>query len=133
MSFNYNKNQERRDDLLSKYLNGNVISYTVVYFNGVPLDVIKQLRDENFLDPNDKQNDAPNASQFIDFVDKYPFVKFHGYTVAKNREDYRTTIEGLTADHYNKDQYPDFVKDFISFNRLADDLEYEGRFYSWYD
>jgi hypothetical protein len=130
--FNYNEDQDRRNEILSKYLK-NKINYDVVYFKEVPLDVMQKLSNENFLDPNDKQNDAPTASEFIEFAEKYPFVKFHGYIVSKDRKDYRTTIEGLEAPSYDKKKYPDFVKDFIAFNRLADDLEYDNKFYSWFD
>jgi hypothetical protein len=134
MNFEYNMNEDRKYELLKKYIS-NREAYDVMYFKDLPLEAMELLYNEKFIDPNDNQNGSPTAIEFIEFVQQYPFVKFHGYTVSKDRKDYRTTIEGLSyTGSVDEKRYPNFVKDFIVLNKQADDLEYEDKkFYSWFD
>jgi hypothetical protein len=134
MNFEYNMNEDRRNELLKDYLSTKIL-YDVMYFKDLPLKAMESLYNEKFIDPNDNQNGSPTAVEFIEFVQKYPFVKFHGYTVSKNRKDYRTTIEGLNyKGPVDETHYPNFVKDFIVLNKRADELNYEdNKFFSWFD
>lgn len=70
---------------------------------------------EGFTEPNDRQNRSPTASQFLNFMKRWPTAVANGYAVHPDRDDYRVTVEGLDIDvrHMNK-----FEK-----QRLAEALE----------
>jgi hypothetical protein len=61
----------------------------------------------------------------------HPKVTAHGYVVTHEREDYRTSIEGLSFDGKVSKK---LLLDFVHLCRQADEfVADERRLYSWWD
>ncbi len=139
-----NKDEGLRNSILKPYLINKSGNYSggALSFRDVPFDVMKKLFCFDFIDPRDTQNNSPTNREFIDFGKKFPFVKYHGYVISAEREDYRLSIEGVNfvvskKDH--KGKKTKLIKDFKKLNNGADELVVsEGEdgsveFYSWFD
>lgn len=125
-----NKDQKIRDILLKienqKYMGG------VARFISLDLERLEKLIGGNFLNLDDKQNNAPPIQEFYEFMKKYPCVKAHGYAVDKARTDYRISVEGLH--HAGNDISKELQLDFMKLCRKADELTCtEKKLYSWWD
>jgi hypothetical protein len=125
-----NKAQHARDIILGienqKYLGG------IARFISLTVEKLEELIKRNFLNLDDKQNEAPTIQEFYELMKKYPCVKAHGYAVDKERSDYRISIEGLH--HVGNDISKELQLDFMKLCRKADDLTCtDKKLYSWWD
>jgi len=128
--FKYNKDQKRRDELLG--IKGKRDTYKLSSysrFDDLSVETLGILLDEKFINPEEKQNDAPSVGEFYDFMVKHPEYKAIGYAIGLERTDYRTSIEGLTGEGKNIGAILDFAVKF----RLADEFDIEGYQRCWYD
>lgn len=116
-----NRNEEDRDRLIFGEFNPNEYHGGIRYFHGLSLATLQELFDRHFIDPNDRQNDAPTAKQFKAFMERYPAYTAHGYAVMLPRDDYRVTLDGVTkrapADSMNE------LKDFATLFKDADTFD----------
>ena len=64
-------------------------------YQDMSVDTLKELRDKNYLDPEDCQNDSPSIEQFIELMERHPLMTAHGYAVSFERDDYRFSVEGV--------------------------------------
>ena len=108
--------------------------YGISKFKDLPLDVIKQLIEKGYLDPDDYQNCSPTVSSIVKFVEEHDPAnwRFHGYVVSAERDDTRVSIEGINSlKPLGKDDLIDFLQEF----RYADELDAERNetVYCWYD
>lgn len=93
-------------------------------------NVLKELVKKGYLDPKDKQNDAPTAGEFIKFMEKYPEFEAHGYIIDNEREDRRISIEGLSGYPQSEEAKEAFEEMFSE----ADEFNIEDdEYYCWYD
>ena len=100
-------------------------------FEGLTLDQLNLLLDEGFIDPEERQNDAPTTIEFKSFLEAYPDATIHGYIISPNRDDYRISIEGA---EYNGDVSKEMMIDFIEMFRFADDFTVSDNcLYCWFD
>lgn len=103
-------------------------------FKNLSCQKAKELMERGYLSPEDQQNYAPTAKEFVDFMDAHDPDNWtlHGYSVSPEREDVRATIEGIESvgpltDH----DMVDFLRTFrIADKLIADD---EKPVYCWYD
>ena len=131
-TFEFNMNHKKRDKLLGlSVIWGKDDSGGIIYVDSLPLPLLEQLFNERFIDPNDRQNFAPSAKEFLDFMRKHPAAVAHGYVVSPNREDYRVSIEGLFV--RRKDVTPELRQEFKKFCKGADELNLNGNLSSWWD
>ena len=135
-SFTYmRQNAERREQLI--YGRGfdpaNYSSDGIAYFQGISMDMLRQLIAEGFLNPFERQNDSPTVKEMMDFCageDEDNWI-FHGYTISPERIDYRVSIEGFEA---RTEPSSLRKKEFALFNHKASKLLLgEGECYCWYD
>jgi hypothetical protein len=112
------------------------------FFEDLTLDKLAQLLEENFAEPQQTQNNSPTIQEFYEFGQKSqnlgyePF--FIGYVVSPDREDYRTSIEGiqmsLEAETIDSRIYADFVSAFKRFAETAHEKDISSRLlYAWWD
>jgi hypothetical protein len=127
--FDLNPDSTRRDEILGLKWNDEFGGIST--FEGITLKQVETLLSENFIDPQNTQNESPTAEQFIDFMRKYPVAQAHGYAVSPTRDDYRVTIEGLYVPC--ADVTVQLLRDFVSLCRDADKLQISGDLYSWWD
>ena len=127
--FQYNKDQETRDSMLS--FNWGEKDGTYRKFSNLDISTLKQLVAQKFADPDEQQNDAPTIAEFVEFMEKYPNMKAHGYVTGHPRSDYRLSIEGIEGQIINYEN----MRDFISVFRIADEFEINENGYCrcWYD
>lgn len=127
-----NRDAKRRNNLLDSFFVKNSDDRI---FCELTAEVMQQLIDENFLDPEDTQNDSPSAGEFLDFMKKYPFVKAHGYAVDVSRSDYRITIEGIEAEIPSDENVKiTFIIDFADLCRDASEFDIGEKYaYAWWD
>ena len=103
-------------------------------FENLRFETAKELLARGLLPPGDRQNEAPTAQAFVDFMEQHDPGNWilSGYSVAPDREDVRVSIDGIKSlgpltDH-------DMV-DFLRTFRDADELiaEDEQPVFCWYD
>jgi hypothetical protein len=128
----FNRDYPERDRMLF----GHVIEWVeenggVEHFRDLSVATLKELIARNFADPDERQNDSPSIGQFLQFLEKYPHVKAHGYAVSPNREDYRVSLEGV---EYDGPVSAELYRDFRALSSSADDFVCtHERLYCWYD
>jgi hypothetical protein len=97
--FEFNKDYKTRDQIMIPYLkeryNHDIVNYDVLTFGRLPINVLQDLVDKKFIDPEEAQNDSPSVREFMEHMIKYPTLLAHGYIVSNKRKDYRISIEGL--------------------------------------
>ena len=123
-----------RDDELRQKLMGIPVIYSggAFSFNNMSLKTLKSLFENGFIDLEDCQNESPTIGQFKDFVEKYPNenIRFIGYLISPERDDYRISIEGIEAKSHNIE----FMKNFAKLFSMADEFVCEvGHQRCWYD
>lgn len=124
-----NKDYKDRDYIIFGASIGT--DYDIMSFSQLTGEKCKELMDENFADPEDRQNEAPSFKEFTEFCLKYPKVTAYGYVVNPNREDYRVTIEGLD---YKGKTSKQMIIDFTSLCEDADDfVANNDELFCWYD
>lgn len=126
-----NRDYEKRDKIIfgayepSKYFGG------IRRFQRMSFDKVKELMNNNFIDPNDAQNSAPTASMFYSFLKKYPFYYVGGYAVSSDRSDYR-----ISFDELERGVHTDIVvtpKEKSDFNNFAKNAEEKSAHACWFD
>jgi hypothetical protein len=100
------------------------------HFENLALAQLTELIELEFCDPTGRQNDSPTTGQFCKFMERFPFIRAHGYTVHRDREDYRMTIEGL---HFDGTPSKKQAITFRKFCKSADNLPCCNGLYSWWD
>ena len=126
-----NKDIETRDKLIwgkyrpRKYNFGGVIPY-----QGMNVRTLRKLLEQNFADPEERQNNAPTIGEIYNFMKSYPSYTCHGYAVSADRDDYRVSIEGV-----EKGDKTDSVEEFQSYMKLfgnADEINF-NTMYCWFN
>lgn len=94
-----NRAWKRRAEILQPYVKAEIVeSSDYLHFDNVPLSVMDTLLEENFISPEETQNNALSLQEFIDFVLSQDVeFTFHGYLIGIGRDDYRVSIEGVAA------------------------------------
>ena len=111
--------------LPSKYSGG------VRCFEKLELKALEKLLDKGMIDPEGTQNYSPTVEEFYGFMQKHPLFTAHGYTVSPERDDCRTTIDGI---EYNGAVTMEMVIDFTDLCKGADEfLVGTDHLYCWYD
>lgn len=127
--FKYNKNQKKRDTIIfgenkPEYWGG------ISHFGDMDAKTLKKLIDLKYADPEEAQNYSPTLSEFYGFISRNNGFTVHGYVVAKERDDYRVSIEGVAG---NSSDINDICA-FSEFTHGADEFECSpGHQYSWWD
>ena len=115
------KDVSRRDEILfggfqeEKYCGG------IRRFEGLSASKLRQLVEEGFADPEDKQNYAPTLMEFLRFAEEHTHVTFSGYAVHPEREDYRVSVDGMEMITMDVRE----ASDAINFLRGADEFDSE--------
>lgn len=75
----------------------------IIRFNNVSIDVIKDLANEDLINLDDKQNEAPSVGEMIELSEKDGIsnVTVDGYVVVPRRDDSRISVDGLNFDYDN--------------------------------
>lgn len=122
---------EARDSIIGEdNFRENVYFGGTRHFEGLTLVQLTELIELEFCDPTGRQNNSPTAEQFCKFMEKFPFLRAHGYVVHRSRDDYRMTIEGL---HFDGTPSREHTTAFRKFCKGADNLPYCNGLYSWWD
>jgi hypothetical protein len=101
--FPFNRDDQARDALVRTAQQMSVpgsMTYAggIAEFYGIDVATVAQLIADRYLDPYDRQNDAPTAWQILRFMCLHPTVYASGYVVSIDRDDYRTTLDDIAAD-----------------------------------
>lgn len=119
-----------REEILSPYFRGESQG-GIRRFDELPLSELEKLMNYGFVD-RDEWNDCPGLVKvFLPFMRRYPEFKAHGYAVEWDRDDARTTVEGIVK--YGPMTYQEIV-DFTGSFLEADEFEIGKRHARcWYD
>ena len=129
--FNYNKDWEKRDELLFGEANIEKYKYGGIrHFSELDVDTLEMLLNNNHADPEEQHNDAPCIKEIYEFMVNHPDFVAHGYAVSPERDDYRISIEGVDGTHAEKDM--DTIIDFVNLFRYADEFNIEY-LWCWFD
>jgi hypothetical protein len=135
--FPFNRDWQRRDAILQPFTRtdgpfaGFDTGGDIFFFQGVRAEAVAQLLAEGYLDPDERQNDSPSASEFFAFMQRHPEVLAHGYATSIEREDYRVTIEGVS---YRGPVSEQLRREVVQLFGSADECRVEPNgMYVWYD
>lgn len=103
----------------------------VRHFDGLSPVTVMELLNYDFIEEKENQNYSPTTAEFLELIEGHEDkASFIGYTVSVDREDYRTTLEGIEL------KIPDYDTDFIQLCvrslRGADEFTFEHDEDSWY-
>ena len=126
------------DDNLRQKIMGINANYRggTAQYTKMTLSVLNELIDNNFVNLDEKQNNAPTVGEFRDFLLKHKDkeIYLHGYMVSPNREDYRISVEGLEAPLSRTGDDMDFTDEIYQAFCNADVIDFRGcKFFCWYD
>jgi hypothetical protein len=128
-----NKNQTRRDELLKPFFEqedkemaryGFTPGYSggIRRYSGLTVEVLEQLIAEGFVDVNERQNESPSIAEFLEFAKLTPQSVFLiGYAVAKDRSDYRLSVEGVICPTGHAHKTAEFKARWKKFGHNADE------------
>jgi len=118
-----NANVERRASLLGL----TRADEDFAKFTGVTADTLRALLEEQFIDANARQNDAPSTEEFLVFLSEWPEATAYGYAVGPARKDYRVMLEGLLVETApaDSDRGESLREAFIDFCAGATELDIE--------
>ena len=130
-----NKDVKRRDELIfGEYdpLEYSERSGGIRKFNGISVQTLKQLLEENFTDPDIDQNGSPSIREMLEFSSKWnnKYV-FGGYAVEIWRDDYRVSLDSIWREDL-EDLTKKERKAFIDFVGEVDELD-EENMSAWWD
>ena len=135
--FPFNRDWRRRNEILKLHLRTgppyDALDFNKGYghFSSLSVETAEHLLQEQFLDPDEKQNDSPPTHVFIAFMRRYPGVTAHGYFIGPDRDDYRVTIEGIA---YHGPISAEMSEEAKRLFGSADDFDLKGdSLYVWYD
>lgn len=132
-----NNDFKRRDEILAPFFDDQEYHGGIKPFKNMPLDVIKTLKDEDFIDLDEAQNNAPSVGEFITFIENNDKFLVHGYAVSFDRGDYRISFEGLSCcdEEYLTNLPTSTLDNFIDFSSSADDFcaQLPSELYCWWD
>lgn len=99
-------------------------------FSGMTYKTLKTLVDKGYADLEDNQNGSTTLGEYLEFMNRHPRFKAHGYIVSNDRDDRRITVEGLEAGKVT-------IKEMVEFTELdrhADEFEATQNYCrSWWD
>jgi len=126
--FDFNTDQELRDSKLitpewvknQGYHDENWYHGGLRHFNDMDYDTLQWMVDNRFADLEERQNDGPTIKSFLRYLKDRPNFSVIGYVVDSSRNDYRLSVDGITATDLSVDD-----KEFFStiFGRWADEYE----------
>lgn len=129
--FEINTNVERRDQILGVTVGWNDKSSGIVLLDRIDVKTLEQLFRERFIDPNDRKNESPTATQFLTFMQKHPGVLAHGFAVSPSRVDYGVIIDGLSVQPSYASK--ELKLAFFEFCKDADEVNLEDGLWAWWD
>ena len=131
-----NRDVDRREQIIfgdekydaEKYAGG------IRNFHDMSYDTLKTLVDENFVNIDDRQNDAPSIKELMEYAEAHPYMTFNGYAVELARADYRISIDAIRQD-FNRDKSATAaIKEFSDHFHAADDFQIDdNEGYAWWD
>lgn len=125
-----NKDIETRDKIIFGRYRPNKYRYGTAWFRDMNVKTLRKLLEQNFIDPEETQNESPTVEQIYEFMRRHPEYTCHGYTVAADRADYRVSIEGVEKG--SPAANPIEFKDFMDLFGGADEINYRTN-YCWFD
>lgn len=129
--FQLNTDYKKRDKLLGISIDWQTVPSGTKEIKFIDYRTIEQLMKNNFLNPNDRQNESPSASEILAFLQLHPTVFAHGYVVSPYREDYRITLEGIQVKP--KDTTVETKLAVFEFCKDADEVLTTSGLYCWWD
>lgn len=125
--------QKERADIIrsgAKYSGTDTDDYA--HFSEMTPETARKLLDAGYADPEESQNDAPTFEEMTVFCEQHPGFTLHGYVIGGDRDDARTTAEGVQGTAQSIEAMFDFVEMF----RYADDCDFNRETlncFCWYD
>lgn len=125
-----NKDIKLRDSIVEPYFTVPQYLCGCRPYRNLPVEVMEKLISLDFVNLDEKFNNAPTIKTFVDFAKKYN-VTFLGYAVSLDRKDYRFSVEGI--EHHACPSREELI-DFINTFKKADEIIVKNdHLYCWYD
>ena len=95
---------EKREEILAEYIPAmlfgkyeNTWSGGTKHFEGATLEALEKLLAAGLIDAEEAQNSSPTVAEFMEVMRSHPSFRAHGYIVSEERDDARTSLEGLSG------------------------------------
>ncbi|MEK3916264.1 hypothetical protein [Paenibacillus sp. FSL H7-0331] len=118
--FDFNQDVRARDKILGLSIDWEDRINRIIRFDPIQVSALEDLINNQFINPDEKQNNSPTVQKIFTFMKKFPVVFATGYAVTPKRKDYRVSIEGLAINP--EDVTEELENAFKEFSRSADEL-----------
>ena len=97
------------------------------------LKAIKQFGSDDNMEG--RQNSSPSVREFLDLVERWPLMTFHGYIIHKPRSDYRVSIEGFHIEGLSADEALDLMEVYGYADECSHTKQSDGTYaiHTWWD
>ena len=113
---------------------GGIRSFYITLENGINLRQLEELIEKRFVEMDGCHNDSPTTNEFYEFMKKYPQCRLEGYTVSPDRQDYRTTFDGIyCTDKITPELKEAFAKTFLFARYVAEYTFEDDILRAWWD
>lgn len=126
-----NKNIQMRDTIIFGRYDKDAYIGGIRMFKQMNITTINRLLENDFIDLDFAQNDAPTNKELIDFLKTHNNFLLGGYTVTDKRNDYRVSfdsIECTSPDEATQQDKEDFEKLCEYASKYSD-----ADLYAWWD
>lgn len=117
-----NKDIVTRDKIIFGKYRPNIYEHQngVINFNDMPLFVLQDLKNKNYIDMSYSPNkSAPTSQDIYNFMKKWPNYTARGFVTSDSRKDYGVYLIGVY-----KGAKSDSVDEFKEFNSLFENAAY---------
>jgi hypothetical protein len=132
MLFKLNLDQAARDKIIFGATVDLIPSGGIRLFDDLSLTALSQLLSNKFIDPEETQNCSPTVAEIHAFMSLLPGMMAIGYTVGREREDYRVSLDGV---RYEGCLPRSCVNKIVDFIHGSDELffDVDTGFRAWWD
>ena len=127
-----NKNIQMRDTIIFGRYDKDAYICGIRMFKQMNITTIDRLLENDFIDLDFAQNNAPTNKELIDFLKTHNNFLVGGYTVTDKRNDYRVSfdlIECISPDEATQQDKEDFEK----LCKYASDYYNDTDLCAWWD
>lgn len=126
--------EAERESILHPEGSDGIFRGGISHYSGLTPDRMRILLEKGYALEDESHNDCPSIGECVEFCERHPGFTMHGYSVSRERNDCRVSVEGVEGEPGCLDEAG--LQDFVDVFRFADDFCIGGKnesYYCWFD